>query len=70
MGGVSFEKLLNFTRGENPFFRLKGQIAASLAICPRAPLFPKNDQRPRRSLDSGHKELVLVAFEGSSRDGV
>ena len=41
----SFGKLLNFTREETPFFRWKGQIAASLAICPRAPLFPKKTTR-------------------------
>ena len=35
---------------ENPFFRLKGQIAASLAICPRAPLFPKKTTKELAAL--------------------
>jgi len=35
LGGVSFEKLVNFTRGENPFFSIKR------VFTPRAPRFPK-----------------------------
>ena len=59
LGGVSFEKLVNFVERENPFFSIKRVLSLHTSLS------QKNDQRPCRSLDSGQKEVlldVLVCF--------
>ena len=42
---ISFEKLVNYLGEGKPNFFDAQQIAASLAICPKPPTFPGNDQR-------------------------
>ena len=46
LGGVSFEKLVNFTKGKNPFFSIKRVFP------PRAPRFPKTTTKGDSPLET------------------
>ena len=57
LGGVSFEKLVNFMRGENPFFSIKRVFS------PQTPLFPKRTTKGEAPLESPRLSyLSLIVF--------
>jgi len=56
LGRVSFVKLVNLTRGENPFFSVKR------VFTPRAPRFPKRTTKGLAALWTLASVLVLDIF--------